>query len=93
MHTIPKPAWETHPDGEDSAVRQRLEGSMELGPGILGLDELKESCKRAADEGVEPDAIVELGLLLPEDDYETLKGYARGLKIKHSLVRRRRSRV
>ncbi len=93
MHTIPEPAWKTHPDGEDASVRQRLEGTMELGPGILGLDELKESCKRAADEGADPDPIVELGLLLPEADYETLKGYARTLTIKRPRVLRRRRRT
>lgn len=90
MTGIPEPAWKTHPDGEDSAVRQRLEGTMELSAGILSLAELKASCKTAADEGNDPvkAGIVELGLFLPEADYETLKGYAKSLTITRSKVRR-----
>lgn len=90
--TTPDPAWRTHEDGEAPGVRLRLEGCMELGPGILGLDELKASCKREAENGCDPQrgGALELGLMLPEADYETLKGYAKSLTITRPKVRRTR---
>lgn len=88
----PEPAYETHEDGQDAAVRNRLSGLAELGPGILSLDELKSSCKSQAEQGMDPIAsgTVELGLFLSEDEYEQLKAYAKTLKVSYPKVRRRK---
>lgn len=85
-----KAAWETHEDGQQDDVRQRLEGVLELGHGPIPLDRLKQSAKAQASEGCDPmkSGVVELGLLLPEADYETLKGYARSLTVSYGKVRR-----
>lgn len=92
MPGIPTPAYETHDDAKDEAVRQRLHGIAELGPGTLSLDELKASCKSQAAQGMDPVAsgTVELGLFLSEDEYEQLKAYASGLSVNLPKVRRRK---
>lgn len=88
----PEPAYETHEDGQDPAVRLRLQGCAELSAGILSLDELKSSCKSQAEHGTDPIAsgTVELGLFLSEDEYEQLKVYARKLSVSRPKVRRRK---
>lgn len=88
--TIPEPAYKTHDDAKEPGVMSRLEGCAELGPGILGLGELKRACKQEADNGCDPmkGGALELGLMLPEADYESLKGYAKSLTVTRPKVRR-----
>lgn len=85
-------AWETHPDAEQPGVKFRLSGLAELGGDTPGLGELKEMCKREADDGIDPSmgGTVEVGLLLPEDDYESLKAYAKTLPVQRKFMRRRK---
>lgn len=90
--TIPEPACNTHPDGEDAAVRDRLMGVRALGASTLSRDEILASMKREAENGCDPlkGGAIELGLFLSADEYEELKVAARKLTIKHPKQRRRR---
>lgn len=90
--TIPEPAYKTHKDGADPAVRDRLAGVMETcGGGTLGQDEIRKCMKEEADNGNDPlkGGTIEFGLLLSESEYEDLKAYAKRLPINRPKIRRR----
>lgn len=91
--TATEPAWKTHPDGKEPGVDCTLSGLAELTDKHPGLGELKETCKRQAEQGIDPfqSGTVQVGLFLPVDDYEALKEYAKTLTVKRSFVRRRRA--
>ncbi len=72
----------------------RLTGLHEADPRTYSLRELKAACKKQADVGIDPIDVgtVEVGLFLVTDEYETLKAYARSLKIERPKIRVRRKR-
>lgn len=80
-------------EGIPDAVRFRVESVTRIcGGSVLSLRELKDQAKRYAKQGCDPESagIVELGLLLSEDDYASLKSYVRRLDVNRPKVRRQR---
>lgn len=94
MTGVPKPAYETHEDGQDPALRLRLHGCNEIDPRTYSLRELKAVAAKQAANGCDPIDIGthELGLFLGQEEYETLKAYCKSLTVARSKQRFRRKR-